>query len=382
MEGSPMERPNAILQAVNVEPEIDIAQAMRHAMTQHGKSAFAQLSDIWRLRFGPGKLSPKEYYYYRLYDDDSFSPEEKRRFLGKSRWDRVYRTCNQLDWWALAHDKLAYYAMLQGQNLPAPENRALFHRFRQSGDLPTLTSKDMLADYLRTNMIYPVFAKPVTGIRSAGVSSLKQYSPEDDTLALFDGRTVSVDDYVQEVEIYREDGYLFQEPLRPHENIAALSGGRLTTMRLIVGLEADGPSLMHALWKVPVGLNPADNFWRPGNLLGALDPETGRVSRLISGVGPDQQDVSCHPDTEARLLDVTLPDWTAAVAVCLKAATMFPGLRLQAWDVALTDHGPILLEVNIGGDFNLPQLALAQGIMSKTFEDFLSRSACDQAKAA
>lgn len=377
-----MERPSAILQTASVEPEIDIARAMRHAMTQYGKSAFAQLSDIWRLRFGPGKLQPKEYYYYRLYDDDSFSPEEKRRFLGKSKWDRVYRTCNQLDWWALAHDKLAYYALLRGQDLPAPKNRALFHKYRQCGDLPTLTSKTLLADYLRTTMVYPVFAKPVTGIRSAGVSSLKSYLADDDTLLLFDGRTVSVGDYVQEVEAYSDDGYLFQEPLHPHETIAALSGGRLTTMRLIVGLEADGPSLMHALWKVPVGVNPADNFWRPGNLLGALDPDTGCVRRIISGVGPDQQEVSCHPDTEEKLLDVTLPDWTEAVAVCLKAATMFPGLRLQAWDVALTDRGPVLLEVNIGGDFNLPQLALAAGIMSNTFEDFLARSAGDRANAA
>jgi hypothetical protein len=377
-----MERPNAILQTVNVEPEIDIARAMRHAMTQHGKSAFAQLSDIWRLRFGPGKLQPKEYYYYRLYDDDCFSHEEKRRFLGKSRWGQVYRTCNQPDWWALAHDKLAYYALLQGQNLPAPENRALFHKYRQCGDLPALTSKSMLADHLRTAMVYPVFAKPVTGIRSTGVSSLKHYSAADDTLTLYDGRVVNVDDYVQEVETYTQDGYLFQEPLRPHDTIAVLSGDRLTTMRLIVGLDADGPSLMHALWKVPVGLNPADNFWRPGNLLGALDTETGRVRRMISGVGPDQQDVNCHPDTEAKLLDVTLPDWGAAVSVCLKAATMFPGLRLQAWDVALTDRGPVLLEVNIGGDFNLPQLALAEGIMSNAFEDFLTRSSNKQAKAA
>lgn len=377
-----MERSSAILQTADVEPDIDIARAMRHAMSQHGKSAFAQLSDIWRLRFGPGKLQPKEYYYYRLYDDDIYSHDEKTRFLGRAGWERIYRICNQLDWWALAHDKLAYYAVLQGQNLPAPKNFALYHQFRQSGDLPSLTSKRMLADYLRTTMGYPVFAKPVTGIRSAGVSSLKRYVADDDTLVLFDGRSVTVDDYVREVEAFSEDGYLFQEVLIPHEQIAALSGDRLTTMRLIVCIEDNGPALMHALWKIPVGLNAADNFWRPGNLLGALDPESGRVCRVISGVGPDQQEVSHHPDTAAKLLDVTLPDWTSSINVCLKAASMFSGLRLQAWDVALTDRGPVLLEVNIGGDFNLPQLALAEGIMSNRLQDLLAQSAGDHAKAA
>ena len=33
---------------------------------------------------------------------------------------------------------------------------------------------------------------------------------------------------------------------------------------------------------------------------------------------------------------------------------------MQAWDIALTDRGPVLVEVNIGGDLNLPQLALGQ----------------------
>ncbi len=377
-----MEKSSAILPMADVEPDIDIARGMRHAMSHHGKSAFAQLSDIWRLRFGPGKLQPKEYYYYRLYDDDRYSHDEKTRFLGRAGWERIYRICNQLDWWALAHDKLAYHALLQGQNLPAPSNYALYHQFRQSGDLPSLTSRGMLADYLRTTMPYPVFAKPVTGIRSAGVSSLKRYAPEDDTLVLFDGRSVAVDDYVLEVEAFSDDGYLFQEVLIPHEQIAALSGDRLTTMRLIVGIENSGPVLMHALWKIPVGSNPADNFWRPGNLLGALDPESGHVCRVISGVGPDQREVSHHPDTAAKLLDVTLPDWAASVTVCLKAAAMFSGLRLQAWDVALTNRGPVLLEVNIGGDFNLPQLALAEGILSNKMVSLLAQSLGDQANAA
>jgi hypothetical protein len=84
--------------------------------------------------------------------------------------------------------------------------------------------------------------------------------------------------------------------------------------------------------------------------------------------------VDRHPDSGERLFDAALPDWSAAVAQCLKAAALLSGLRLQAWDVALTDRGPVLLEVNVGGDFNLPQLARGAGIMDEGFRAFVARA--------
>jgi hypothetical protein len=356
------------------EPEIDVGRGMRHAAMHHGKGFLAQLAEIWRLRFGQSRLSPKEYYYYRLYDDQAYSYEEKRRFLGRAGWDQVYRQCNALDWWAIAHDKLTFYALMKGQDLPLPENRALFHPFRRCGDLPVCRSTVDLAACLRERMVYPAFAKPVAGIRSVGVAGLRAFDAAADSLILHDGRSLRVEDYLREIAPYQADGYLFQEMLRPHAEIARLTGGRLTTARLIVGIEAEGPRLMHALWKIPVGAHPADNFWRPGNLLAALDVDLGTVQRVVSGFGPEQQVVDRHPDSGERLFDAALPDWSAAVAQCLKAAALLSGLRLQAWDVALTDRGPVLLEVNVGGDFNLPQLARGAGIMDEGFRAFVARA--------
>jgi hypothetical protein len=48
---------------------------------------------------------------------------------------------------------------------------------------------------------------------------------------------------------------------------------------------------------------------------------------------------------------------------------------MQAWDIALAERGPVLVEVNIGGDFNLPQLAHAKGLMDERFRAFLDRCA-------
>ena len=52
-----------------------------------------------------------------------------------------------------------------------------------------------------------------------------------------------------------------------------------------------------------------------------------------------------------------------------------PRLSIQAWDSAPTHRGPVLVEVDIGGDFNLPQLAHATGLMDERFRAFVDRCA-------
>jgi hypothetical protein len=169
-------------------------------------------------------------------------------------------------------------------------------------------------------MRYPFFGKPVAGIRSIGVGAVERYDAGGDALVFMGGKTLGIDGFVKELEAYRKQGYLFQEMLRPHPEIAALCGARVSTVRLIVLIEHGEPAVFHALWKIPVGANPADNFWRPGNLLAGLDAAHGRVTRVIQGTGADQLELERHPDTEQPLVGAVLPDWTKVTELCLKAA--------------------------------------------------------------
>jgi glutathione synthase/RimK-type ligase-like ATP-grasp enzyme len=368
-----------VVQHVKRDAEFNLPKCLRLAAAGHGKSPLAQAVEIWRLRRGPGKLRPDEYYAFGLYDDRRFSFEDKVCFLGRAVQERIIRQCNATPWWLLAHDKLVFYALLQGQGLPVPVTRAVYHPTRRLGTATALATRAALAAHLRADMIYPCFAKPATGIRSIGVAALEAYDSAADRLILKGRQALAVEAFVSELERYLADGYLFQEMLRPHPELAAVVGPRLSTVRLILLLEDAGASVLHALWKIPVGDNPADNFWRPGNLLAALDARSGRVIRVQQGTGPEQLELENHPNTGGRLQSVTIADWPALVELALQAATVFPGLRMQAWDIAPTDRGPVLVEVNIGGDFNLPQLAHRRGLMDDRFRTFLTTCAATSA---
>jgi hypothetical protein len=100
-----------------------------------------------------------------------------------------------------------------------------------------------------------------------------------------------------------------------------------------------------------------------GNLYGPVETETGKVQRLIQHTGFDEVEETRHPDTGETLVGFALPDWEEMKALCRKAADSFYGFRLQAWDIALTDRGPMLVEFNLPGDLDGVQFAFRTGVL-------------------
>ena len=66
------------------------------------------------------------------------------------------------------------------------------------------------------------------------------------------------------------------------------------------------------------------------------------------GLGVRQRTVSAtHPDTGARIEGVAVPDWQAVRRMALRCMRAFPDLSYAGWDVAVTQDGPVLIEVNV-----------------------------------
>jgi hypothetical protein len=117
-----------------------------------------------------------------------------------------------------------------------------------------------------------------------------------------------------------------------------------------------------------------DNFSQPGSVLAALDPKTGEVVRAVRGVGPDQEELERSPHTGLPLPGFRLPHFEALLDVLLRGATLYPEVRLLAWDVAIGPEGPIVYEANRRGAFVLAQLATGRGLGSDAFRAFLARA--------
>lgn len=354
--------------ALNGIPAIDFKSNFAAAAAA-GRGMPAMLRDVVRLRFGAGKLTSNEYYYYRLWEPN-VSDDAKAGFVGKLAQQPMHLACNKAEWKAVAADKLLFHSVMTGAGLPVPELLAIAHPTRSSTSVPTLADADSLAGFLRDPGHYPLFAKPIEGKYSLSVLSADRVDEETMTLRGSPG-IAKVSDAADALA-RGDSGFLIQRRLDPDAAIVAAFGGRLWSVRMFVLLTPAGPILHRATAKIPTGSNPADNYWRKGNLLAALDPGTGRIERVVTGSAESFRIVESHPDTSSPFAGISVPHWQEAANLVATAAALLPGIGTQSWDIAVTDTGPVILEVNFGGDLNLSQLASGRGTLDDAYRRHLS----------
>jgi hypothetical protein len=299
---------------------------------------------VLALRRGPGKLTPQEYFYYRLWD----APQEganKRRFVGKIAQHPMHVAAGAREWFAASADKILFQSIMDGVGLRTPELTAITQAGRYLPTTPTITDPAALGDKLRDPSIYPLFAKQVAGKYSLSVLSADGFDPGTDEVLLLDGTRRKVADVA--TSLTEGSGFLVQRRLSPAPDLAARFGQRLWSARLLVLVTPSGPVIHRAVAKIATGTNPADNYWRPGNRLGAIDLGSGRITRVVHGAGADLVIDAPHPDTGATIAGTTVPSWQALTDMVRTASQVFAGIRTQSWDIALTADGPIFLELNV-----------------------------------
>jgi hypothetical protein len=353
-------------------PSSDYAEMLKSVASSGGKTYFAQVREIYALKFGPGKLAPIEYFHYGLHED-RLSLKEKQAFVGHNLRAELNRDYLDEKTFEVGTDKLAFYARAAELGLPTPKTRAVCHAERTLAGAVHIADGAALAAFLRDPANYPFFAKPVSLTASVGTASATRLHAKDDLVEMSDGRCFTVERLVAEAERYFAKGWLIQERLTPHADIRAVVGEALSTVRMMVVDVGSGPQLIRATWRVPVGDHSADVLWR-GNLMADVDGATGVAARAIKGRGLTLEEVLDHPDSRRPIVGCQLPMWREACDLALKAAKAFPELPITGWDVAITDRGPIIIELEPdGGDPAVTQLASGKGLLSGPYAEFLRR---------
>jgi len=316
--------------------------------------------EIAQLRRGQGQLRPDEYFTYGLYDDSRFSPEVKRTFLSEQG--------KQLDspWQAVAKDKPLMTAMLQGLGLPVPETQAIVHSTRTFAGAVPLRDRADVCRFLREQAEYPIFGKPFDSACSMGTAKIDGYDRDRDAVILGDD-LIPVEGFAEMIEGLGR-AYIFQTLMLPHPEIAKIIGPSVSSVRMFVFSDEDGCDLFRASWKIPATANDADNFWRNGNMLAGIDGATGRIVKTLLRTPSGTEPIDAHPVTGASFQDLTFPHWDQMRATVLAAAVNLPGCHFQGWDVALTDRGPILVELEgDGGNPIMEQLCFESGLLNQRY---------------
>lgn len=312
--------------------------------------------EMAQLRRPPNRLTPDEYGMYKL---EGLSWGQKSEFIGANSMTAV-SSINDPQSQTLTRDKLLTYSILCLNQFPFPDIKAVGHPTRGFPGAVSLSSVKEISAYLETQAEFPIFMKPIAG--NAGFGSVWVNAYSDGMLQLRNGKTIPLDEYFE--RWLSREGILLQAAASPHPEIASRFGPRLATARVVVLMGVSGPIIHRAVLRIPAGQNMIDNFQKgaSGNLLGAIEIDTGLISNVIGLKKTRLETIPAHPDTGEQIIGFALPDWQKAKEMCIQAAPLFPGIKYQSWDIAFTDQGPQTMEVNSGGDVDVLQLASGRGI--------------------
>lgn len=141
--------------------------------------------------------------------------------------------------------------------------------------------------------------------------------------------------------------WIVQPWVRTHSALSHLTTGGLCTVRTMTVLDpaTREAEALFGLFKMPRG-SVADNL-AAGGIAAGVEMETGRLRQALPKMSDDlPRYVDTHPDTGGAIEGTKLPFWTEVLELARTAHAVLPEVPAVAWDIGITDDGPVLVEAN------------------------------------
>jgi hypothetical protein len=338
-----------------------------------GRSPAAIGHDFLRhARSGRG-IEIGDYLRYQLWDRDLHPGDTADRFIGGRTVWPVSHSVNRKSWWSAAEDKFAMTQIIAAGGLPQPQTLAVIDASsaRSYGRLPRIETGKALRELLLSRPEGSVFVKTLDGMVGAGALAFghaDEYGVEVTGYGKLDYDRVIA-------EALGDSAYMVQERLQNHPDLAPFCTG-LTTIRLPAFIIGSAVSVPMGVMKLATAGNAACAFWRPGNLVCGLDMETGEVTRVAGRDGPVVRALPDHPGLPG-LMGLKLPFWREVLDLHEHAVRLFGAIAYQSTDIALTPEGPVLVELNYAGSFDVLQNGTGQGLLQPEVRDFFAQHGVD-----
>lgn len=169
---------------------------------------------------------------------------------------------------------------------------------------------------------------------------------------------------------------LFQEIVKNHHYLAEVSGtNAVTSLRINSYLTKNQEvEIASAFIKFPPKGVSTDNM-SSGTFGMAIDIATGTLVPKFVGLTqflPFVKDNHlCHPISNIQLDGLIIPYWEDVINMLPRLHKAFNKLRFIGWDIAITNHGPLIFEGNSVGDVFIEQMVCGPYFETKYIQENL-----------
>ncbi len=299
------------------------------------------LKDYKALKKSKG-LTTDEYYEFEFEKRDE---KFRRSFLGLNEQRYYLDYLNPLKYFSLARNKYMAHKMLENTGVRKSELYCYYQpeaRYRDStenayglhGVLLILKQKDVQSCVIKTT-------ESSHGDNVWVIKSIHYYDNDAD-MTRFDGQIIKLSG------ILGDEALIFESVVRQTKQFASFNESSVNTVRFMTTLWPDGSARVIATWfKVGRSGKCVDNAGSGGNVDAGIDVETGRIYNVCQFDGwRNSKNIERHPDSGSQLNGIIIENWEAIKEEVMGFQQAFPYCKAAGWDIAITDEGPVIIEVN------------------------------------
>ena len=317
---------------------------------------FIKLSAIWviRILFSPNnfKVSFLKRFYYAI--NGGFMADQITLYNLNSKNKKEY--LSEFDWYKsryinepynfILNNKLVAVDILK-QYTDVPKTLCIKKKGTIYGAEVNINNVDGILSYIKDEDVY---IKPINIGKGIGVNKISY----DNKKFYLDYKEIS--DLELKKILEKRDNYFISTSINQSKALNKIYDKCSNTIRLIT-VRDEETKKCKALFAVQrIGTKetiPVDNGSR-GGLIAKIDIETGELSGAKSLHNLEEFDN--HPDSNNPIKGVKIKNWNQIKDKYVTLMEKFPYLYFVAWDILLTDKGPVIIEANTSSGVNIIQV--------------------------
>ena len=287
-------------------------------------------------------LTKDEYYDFEFEKQDRAFRES---FLGLNEQRYYLDYLNPVKYYSLARNKYFAHRMLDNTGV----RKTMLYCYYQpearfiASDECACSLQEVLY-ILKSKDIHACVVKTTESSHGDNVRVIKgiTYKEQDAVLSCYNGEELMLS------SLLGQDALIFESAIHQTNQFATFNESSVNTIRFMTTLWPDGTARVIATWfKVGRDGKCVDNAGSGGNVDAAIDPETGMIYNVVQFDGwRKTKEIDYHPDNGNLLNGVVIDNWDTIKADVLRFQQAFPYCKAAGWDIAITDAGPVIIEVN------------------------------------
>ena len=287
-------------------------------------------------------LTFSEYYNFEFEKRDKAFRDS---FLGKNESRYYVDLLNPKKYYILSRNKYLAHKVLEDVGVRMP---VLFCYYQPEGEYVAseVCARDVreACTILRNKNVHSCVIKGAESSHGEGVWVVKaiEYKEDDALLTRFDGEQLLLS------EILKDNTLLFESIVSQTKQIASFNETSVNTVRFMTTLYPNNEVKIIATFiKVGRSGRCVDNAGGGGNIDAAVDTESGRLYNVKQFDGWRRyKRIENHPDSGTRMDGTIIENWEEIKSEVIRFQQAFPFCKAAGWDIAITDEGPVVVEVN------------------------------------